>query len=308
MISSLLWIVLTITGLGLFLAMALYLVARKFKVEEDPRIEQIEQVMPGANCGGCGHAGCHAFAAAAVSADNLDECFCPVGGNETMKKVAAILGKEVREKSPMVAVLKCNGSCSVRERINEYDGSSSCKVKSSLYAGDTLCRFGCLGCGDCVSACEFGGISIDPETRLPVFDKERCLGCGNCVKACPKGIIELRPAGPRGMRMSVSCSNKDKGPSVRKACSVACIGCGICQKTCRFGAVSVVDNLAYIDPEKCKLCRECEAMCPTGAINAVGFPKPLDKEAVKARVFERQKKEREAAAAQAAADNQKKED
>lgn len=302
MISSLLWVVLTITGLGLFLAMALYLVARKFKVEEDPRIDQIEQVMPGANCGGCGHAGCHAFAAAAVSADNLDDCFCPVGGNETMKKVAAILGKEVGEKAPMVAVLKCNGSCSVRERTNEYDGSLSCKVKSALYAGDTSCRFGCLGCGDCVSACEFGGISIDPETMLPVFDKERCVGCGNCVKSCPKNVIELRPAGPRGMRMSVSCSNKDKGPSVRKACSVACIGCGICQKTCRFGAVSVVDNLAYIDPEKCKLCRECEAMCPTGAINAVGFPKPLDKEAVKARVLERQKKEREAAAASSSAE------
>lgn len=308
MISTIIWTVSIITVLGLLLALALYLVAQRFKVEEDPRIEQVEQVMPGANCGGCGFAGCHAFADAAVKAGNLDSCFCPVGGNETMKKVASILGVEVKEKAPEVAVLRCNGTCEARPRINEYDGSMSCKVKSSLYAGDTLCRFGCLGCGDCVSACEFGGISMDPETLLPVFDPDRCMACGACVKACPKGLIEIRPKGPRGMRLYVSCRNTDKGPAVRKACSSACIGCGICQKTCRQGAVTVVDNVACIDPQKCKLCRECEAMCPTGAIHAVGFPKPLDKEAVKARVLERQKKEREAAAAQAAADNQKKED
>lgn len=142
---------------------------------------------------------------------------------------------------------------------------------------------------------------MDPETGLPVVDQEKCTACGACVKACPKSIIELRAKGPRGMRMYVSCVNKDKGPAVKKACSAGCIGCGICAKTCTHDAITVENNVAYIDFTKCKLCRECEAMCPTGAIIGVNFPKPLDKEAVKARVQERQKKAREAAAAAAAA-------
>ena len=236
-----------ITGLGLLLAVALYLVAQRFKVEEDPRIGQVEKAMPGANCGGCGFAGCHAFAEAAVKASNLDDIFCPVGGNPTMKQVASILGYEVREKAPMVAVLRCAGTCANRPVVNEYDGVMSCKVKAALYAGDTLCRFGCLGCGDCVAACSFGAIKMDPETGLPSFDESKCTGCGSCVKACPKGLVELRAKGPRGMRVYVSCRNKEKGPAVKKACSAACIGCGICAKTCPHDAVHVVDNVAVID-------------------------------------------------------------
>lgn len=144
MTTIIIWTVAVITGLGLLLALALYIVAQRFKVEEDPRIEEVEKVMPGANCGGCGFAGCHAFAEAAVKAPNLDNNYCPVGGNETMKKVAAILGYEVKEKAPMVAVVRCAGTCAARPRTNEYDGSASCKVKAALYAGDTGCSFGCL--------------------------------------------------------------------------------------------------------------------------------------------------------------------
>ena len=129
------------------------------------------------------------------------------------------------------------------------------------------------------------------------MDESLCTACGACVKACPKAIIEIRPKGPRGMREFVSCVNKDKGPSARKACANACIGCGICVKTCTHGAIVLENNVAWIDPAKCKLCRECEAMCPTGAIHGINFPKPLDKEAVKGRVQERQKKAREAEAA-----------
>ncbi len=297
MTGTIIQTIVILSGLGLLLSLVLFLVAKKFKVEEDPRIDEVEKAMPGANCGGCGYAGCRAFADAAVKAGNLDNNFCPVGGNEVMKKVAAILGYEVKEKAPMVAVVRCNGTCENRAKTNTYDGALSCRVKASLYSGDTACSYGCLGCGDCVAACEFGAITMNPLTGLPVVDESKCTACGACAKACPKSIIELRNKGPRSMRIFVSCMNKDKGPAVKKACLAACIGCGICAKTCTHEAITVESNLAYIDFNKCKLCRECEAMCPTGAIHGVNFPKPLDKEALKARVAERKRKAQEAAAA-----------
>lgn len=272
MSSTIIWTIVVLAGLGLVLALILFFVAKKFKVEEDPRIEEVEKVMPGANCGGCGFAGCHAFADAAVKAPNLDNNYCPVGGNEVMKKVAAILGYEIKEKAPMVAVVRCNGSCENRPKTNTYDGIQSCKVKAALYSGDTGCSFGCLGCGDCVAACQFGALSMDPVTGLPVVDEEKCTACGACTKACPKSIIELRKKGPRGMRVYVSCVNKDKGGVARKACSAACIGCGKCAKVCASEAITIENNLSYIDFTKCKLCKKCVAECPTGAIHAVNFP------------------------------------
>lgn len=272
MTTTIIWIIGILAGLGLVLSLVLFFVAKKFKVEEDPRIDEIEKVMPGANCGGCGFAGCRAFADAAVKAPNLDNNYCPVGGNEVMKKVAAILGYEIKEKAPQVAVVRCNGSCENRPRTNVYDGVQSCKVKAALYSGDTGCAFGCVGCGDCVAACRFGALSMDALTGLPTVDESKCTACGSCVKACPKNIIELRNKGPRGMRVYVSCVNKDKGGVARKACSAACIGCGKCAKVCEKEAISVQDNLAYIDFTKCKLCKKCVAECPTGAIHAVNFP------------------------------------
>lgn len=277
--STIIWTIAILTVLGLLLAAVLFWVASKFKVEEDPRIDEVEKAMPGANCGGCGYAGCRAFADSAVKAPNLDNHFCPVGGNEVMKKVADILGYEVRQKAPQVAVVRCNGSCGNRPLTNIYDGVQSCRVKAALYSGDTACAFGCLGCGDCVSACQFGAISMDPQTGLPVVDETKCTACGSCVKACPKHIIELRNKGPRGMRVYVSCVNKDKGGVARKACSAACIGCTKCAKVCPHEAIAIADNLAYIDFSKCRLCKKCVAECPTGAIHAVNFPVLKKKEA-----------------------------
>ena len=280
MSSTIIWTIVILTVLGLLLSLILFWVARKFKVEEDPRIDEVEKVMPGANCGGCGFAGCRAFADAAVHAPNLDNNYCPVGGNEVMKKVADILGYQVVDKAPMVAVVRCNGSCSNRPTTNIYDGVKSCRVKAALYSGDTGCSFGCLGCGDCVDACQFGAISMDPETGLPVVDQTKCTACGACAKACPKHVIEIRNAGttPRNTRrVYVSCINKEKGGVARKACTAACIGCGKCAKVCKFDAITVQDNLAYIDYEKCKACGQCVFECPTGAIHAVNFePKKIE--------------------------------
>ena len=296
MTTIIVWTIAILAGLGLLLAVVLFAVATKFKVEADPRIDEVEKAMPGANCGGCGFAGCRAFADSAVKAPDLEKHFCPVGGNEVMARVAAILGYEVKKKAPLVAVVRCNGTCENRPRINNYDGLQSCRVKAALFSGDTGCSYGCLGCGDCVEACQFDAIHMDLSTGLPVVDEEKCTACGACVKACPKDIIELRAKGPRGMRMFVSCVNKEKGPVAKKACAVACIGCGICERTCMHDAIAVENNLAYIDFGKCKLCRECEAVCPTGAIHGVNFPKALDKDAVKARITERKKRAAEAAA------------
>ncbi|MBO4447670.1 MAG: RnfABCDGE type electron transport complex subunit B [Bacteroidales bacterium] len=292
MTSVIVWTIVILSCLGLILAIILFLVAKKFKVEEDPRIDEIEKALPGANCGGCGYAGCRAFASSAVAAPNLDAHFCPVGGNEVMKKVAAVLGIEIAEKAPQIAVLRCNGSCTNRPRTNVYDGLQSCRVKAQLYSGDTLCPYGCLGCGDCVAACQFGAISMNPETLLPEIDETKCTACGACVRACPRKLLELRAKGPRGMREYVACSNRDKGPDARKACKASCIGCGMCFKTCTHGAIVLENNLAYIDFSKCKLCRECEAVCPTGAIHGVNFPKELDKAAVKERIAKRKEAEK----------------
>ena len=186
MTSTIIWTVVIITVLGLLLALVLYLVAQRFKVEEDPRVEEVENALPGANCGGCGFAGCHAFAEAAVKAPDLDSHYCPVGGNDVMKKMAEILGYEVREKAPMIAVVRCNGTCEARPRINEYDGIQLCSVKAELYAGDTGCSFGCLGCGDCVAVCRFDAIRMDSFTGLPVVDQEKVYGLRSLRESLPE--------------------------------------------------------------------------------------------------------------------------
>lgn len=264
----------TLGVIGCVAAIVLYFVATKFKVEEDARIDEVEASLPGANCGGCGYPGCRGFASACVGAESLDGKFCPVGGQPVMEKVAGILGLEAGSSTPKVAVLRCNGSCANRPKITGYDGVRSCKVVSQLYAGQTGCAFGCTGFGDCEAACAFDALHVNPGTGLPEIDEEKCTACGKCVKACPKSLIELRNKGPKNRRVYVACNNKDKGGVARKACSAACIGCGKCAKACPFGAITVENNLAYIDFNICRLCRKCVVECPTGAIHAVNFPTP----------------------------------
>lgn len=264
--------VLLLGAVGAIGAIILYFVAQKFKVYEDPRIGQVEEVLPAANCGGCGYPGCKGFAEACVKADSLEGLLCPVGGADVMGKVAGILGREAVAADPMIAVVRCNGTCENRPRTNKYDGATSCAVASALYGGETGCSFGCHGLGDCVNVCPFDAIHINPETQLPEVDEDKCTACGACVKACPKMIIELRKKGPKSRRVFVSCVNKDKGAVAKKACNTACIGCSKCQKACPFEAITISNNLAYIDYNKCRLCRKCVDVCPTNAIHELNFP------------------------------------
>lgn len=268
----LIYTIVALSCFGVIAALVLYVVARKFRVYEDPRIDQTEAMLPGANCGGCGFPGCRGFATALVEQDDISSLYCPVGGSAVMGDVSKFLGKAAAEKEPTVAVLKCGGACDLRKRTNSYDGAASCAVISMLYAGETGCSFGCHGKGDCVAVCNFGALSINPDTLLPEVDDQKCTACGACVKACPKMLIELRKRSAKDRKIYVNCSSKAKGAATRKACSVGCIGCGKCVKVCPFGAIKLENNLAYIDASKCKFCRKCAAECPTGAIVEVNFP------------------------------------
>lgn len=272
--------VIAIAAIGLIAAAILYVASKRFAVYEDPRIAEINEVLPQANCGGCGYPGCSGFATACAGAENLDDLFCPVGGQPCMEDVASIMGFEAKEATPKVAVVRCQGSCAHRPRTSQYDGAMTCAIAAVTYGGETGCTHGCLGCGDCVTACGFDAIHMNPETGLPEVDEDKCTGCGACVTACPKDIIELRNQGKKNRRVFVSCVNTDKGAKTRKACDIGCIGCGKCVKECPFDAITLENNVAYIDYEKCKLCRKCVAVCPTHAIVEVNFPAKKPKMAV----------------------------
>lgn len=267
--------VIVLGGIALISAVILYVCSKKFAVHEDPRIGQVSAILPGANCGGCGYPGCSGMASALVKgadAGSIDGLFCPVGGSDVMGQVADLLGMAVANTEPKVAVVRCNGTCELRPRIAVYDGLKTCTAVNSCGAGETGCGYGCLGCGDCVNACAFGAITMNQETGLPEVDEEKCTSCGACVKACPRNIIELRKKGIKNRRVYVRCVNKDKGAIAMKTCKAACIGCGKCEKECKFDAIKIENNLSYIDPEKCRLCRKCVEACPTHAIVAVNFP------------------------------------
>lgn len=267
----LIYAVVSLGAIGIVAAIILYFVAQKFKVYEDPRIDDVEEVLPSANCGGCGYAGCRAFAEGLVKAGAMEGFNCPVGGADVMQQVAGILGLVAEAAEPQIAVIRCNGSLANSPKKVQYDGISTCASAHVLYAGDGGCSFGCLGEGDCVAACDFDAIHMNPETGLPVVN-DKCVACGACVEACPRDIIELRNVGKKERRIFVSCVNEEKGAPAKKNCSVACIACAKCFNVCPFEAIEMKNNRAYIDYEKCKLCRKCVEVCPTDAIHEINFP------------------------------------
>ena len=259
-------LVLGVTALAA--AIVLYLVSRKFAVEEDDKITQIDEILPQANCGGCGKAGCHDFATACAGADEAGFAglFCPVGGMKVMEQIASVLGFSVAAKEPTIAVLRCNGTCENAPAKIEYDGVSSCRIADRVSCGQTGCPSGCLRLGDCVKACPFGALHIDKTTGIPVVDENKCTSCGACVRACPRQLFEIRAVGKDGCRVYVACRNTQKGAVARKNCKAACIACLKCTKI--HPDIKVENNLSYIPDTVSaeKFGAELAQTCPTGAI------------------------------------------
>lgn len=270
-------------GIGAAGAVALYFVSKKFRVDEDPRIDDVESMLPGANCGACGNKGCRDLAVGIVKAGSLSGYYCPVAGQEGMQRIADFLGLAPSGgASTPLAVVRCAGTHVTKTPLPaKYAGPRVCSVMN-MQAGDYACPSSCLGCGDCVAACPWDAIHMDQATGLPVVDSAKCVGCGLCAKACPRLIIEIRSRGlftPRGeRRVWVACSSCAKGAAARKQCTVACIGCGLCAKACPWDAITVENNLARIDGDKCKTCGKCVPVCPTHAIHSINVAVPSKNE------------------------------
>ncbi len=252
--------VMVLGTLGFIFGVWLMFAHKIFAVKIDPRVEQILNILPGANCGACGSAGCQAFAAALVRG-KADVSDCALGGVETHKVLAEILGVELKEETKQVATLICGGGKKCTDKYN-YAGPQTCAAAEILLGGEKSCRFACIGFGDCVKACPFDAITMG-EDELPVIDEDKCIACGKCIEACPKEVLVLTPV---DKFYHIRCNSKDKGAQVVKICKVGCIGCGKCIKACPRGAITLENNLAKIDYDKCTNCGECVKVCPTHAI------------------------------------------
>ncbi len=242
--------------MGLLFGGALSLVGHVFHVPENERKSKILDLLPGANCGGCGFAGCANYADAIV-AGKASCNQCPGTKAENMEAIAAIMGTKAEEVRPMVAHIRCSGSHDIANKKYTYYGMNDCLAASRLLGGYMTCQYGCLGFGNCVKKCPYEAISI--ENGVAVVDRETCVGCGLCLEACPKSVIELIP---KDSAVLVNCSSKDKGSRTREACNRGCIGCKICEKNCPEGAIHVEGNVAIIDYERCSACGLCAEKCP----------------------------------------------
>lgn len=251
-----------VAGCGLLISIFLSFFGKKFAVPVNEKEEAVLSALPGNNCGGCGYPGCSGLAAAIV-AGQAEVGGCPVGGKPVADNIAAIMGVEAGDFVKRVAFVKCNGTCSVASESYDYSGPKDCK--SAVMApgrGSKECNYGCLGFGSCQRVCDNDAIHI--LDGVAVVDPEKCGSCGKCVKTCPLGLIELVPY---DANVRVACSSKDKGNITMKACKAGCVGCGLCVKTCRFGAITVENNVAHIDYDKCTRCGECAEKCPKKIIN-----------------------------------------
>jgi Na+-translocating ferredoxin:NAD+ oxidoreductase subunit B len=255
---------LLIGSLGLIYGLVLAFASKKFYVEIDPKIEKIMEVLPGVNCGACGLPGCSGYAEAIVN-EGLSINLCAPGGEETVKQIAKIMGIEASVKEREIAVILCQSGGYENTLLRyKYQGISTCKAVVMVTNGPNYCNFGCVFQNDCVAACKFDALKID-ERGMRVVDSEKCTGCGACAKACPRDLIKILPV---SKRVHILCSSHDKGPEAKRRCgnNTACISCTLCVKKCPVDAISMKDDLAVIDYDKCIVCGLCATVCPTKAI------------------------------------------
>ncbi|ABK61239.1 RnfABCDGE type electron transport complex subunit B [Clostridium novyi] len=270
--KEILFPVLSLGGLGLLFGLILGYASKKFAVAVDPKVPLIRECLPGANCGGCGFAGCDAYSEAVANGSAPPNC-CPIGGAPVAAKIGSVLGIEVDSSEPKVAYVKCQGTCEKAKEKYNYYGLKDCREAMNVPgAGSKACSFGCLGYGSCVSACKFDAIEI--VDGIAKVNKDNCVACGACVSTCPKNIIELVP---KKQLVIVSCNSHDRGLDVKNICSTGCIGCGLCAKACPKEAITMENNLPVIDYSKCVNCGLCAMKCPTKAIQ--NFRKPVKKAA-----------------------------
>lgn len=260
-------------GIALLVGVMLIVASIKFKVEEDERLPLILDVLPSANCGGCGYAGCGAFAEALV-VGNAGPSDCPVGGTDTAQKVADILGIVVEEKERQTAFIKCIGSTSTSLFRYDYAGMADCGAMSQLAGGGSKsCAYGCLGGGSCEKACDFGAVDI--QNGIAVINKDKCVACSKCIAACPKNLIEIIP---HRAQVTVGCVSQDNGKVVKSHCQIGCIGCKMCAKACEVEAIEIENMFARIDYSKCTGCNACAQKCPTTSIRSETYVKPAKAE------------------------------
>lgn len=248
--------ILTLGGVGLLMGLILAFASRIFSIPEDTTLSELEKALPGANCGGCGYAGCAAFAAA-LREGKAEVNGCPVGGAAVAEKLGGILGVVTGKNTRMTALVRCSGGLRARNKY-AYEGLTDCQAAMRIGGGTPKeCAYGCIGLGTCVSSCPWGAINL--VDGVAVVDHERCTGCLQCAKACPKKIII--PV-PYHADVNVACSSQDKGAILKKVCDIGCLGCKVCEKICQQKAIKIVDNLAVIDFDLCNGCGDCAEKCP----------------------------------------------
>lgn len=247
--------------IGIVAAVILSVADKFLSVPTDERVENIRDVLPGANCGACGFAGCNEYAAALASGQTDITTLCTPGGGDVAKGISEILGVVAGEVIPKVAIVKCSGDCDNTNYKMDYQGEQTCAACHLLYSGRGECSYSCTGLGDCVAVCPYGAIQV--VDGLARVNRCQCVGCGLCAKACPKHIIEIIN---NDNTTFVACNSKEKGAVKRKICTKGCIGCKKCERVCEYGAITVADNVATVDYSKCTNCKACSEGCPVKVI------------------------------------------